>query len=303
MMRRLSSLGALGLFLALVMNAGACASVDKETQITLALESETEIPAELDSFAVRVIATRTGELRFSRDYTPKTGRDFPTTLAVVPFDEDSLDGPLRIEIEARKGGAVLLRRQSVLSYFKKRNILLTLPLRMACFQFKDCGPNDTCAGGQCVPARVDPSTLVDYQPNLVFGEPGACFDEESCLDAKGGPLTIDPADCTFEIPEGVAEDRGNVSIRWAAAPSRLLGLESNDAQEGWTRVSARRGRLSQGACDSHLMRRDGDGQLIVPDVAKDVYFSPQCASKTKSLPYCFSPKTQHAGIGAISPPP
>jgi hypothetical protein len=284
--------------IALVLGVSAsCASVDDKTQITVALSSETEIPKELDSFALRVFSTRTGELRFSQDYFPSSGRDFPTTLAVVPLDERSLGSPIRIELEGRQGGNVFLRRQSVLSYFEGRNILLRMPLRMACFQFKDCGPNATCAGGECVPVEVPASALVDFDPKYVFGEAKTCFDEEACLTEE---VEVDVADdCTFAIPAGVPERQGNVAIRWAAAPARILGLDADEPQEGWTRLGPDRGKLSRGACDSHFQRRGGDGALLVPDWAKTVYFSPTCASKSALVPHCFSSKTQHSGIGAL----
>lgn len=278
-----------------------CAKVDNETQITVALEAETEVPAELDSFAIRVSSTRTGELRFSRDYFPNSGREFPTTLAVIPLDESSLDGPIRIDIEGRKGGATFLRRQSVVSYLRNRNMLLTLPLRMACFQFKDCGPNQTCAGGQCIGAEVDAKTLPDYDDALVFGRANSsCFDEEQCLDAKTEIVVND--DCTFDL-QGLTsssdQEQGNVSIRWAAAPKRLLALDANDEIEGWKRIDASRGQLSKGICDSHFRRRDAQGELLVPDWAEKVYFTSNCKSKTRKQPYCFSAKTQHAGIGKV----
>lgn len=132
----------------------ACSSVDKQTQITVALSSETEIPKELDSFTIRVISTRTGEVRFLQEYEPQSGREFPTTLAVIPVDQSSLGSPLRIELEGRKNGVVFLQRTSVISYFRERNILLTLPLRMACFQFTDCGPDSTCQGAESSPHRT-----------------------------------------------------------------------------------------------------------------------------------------------------
>jgi len=287
------------LAIAAALVAASCSSVDKKTQITVALSSETEIPKELDSFALRVTSTRSGELRFSQDYYPTSGRDFPTTLAVIPFDEDSLASPIRIELEGRKGSTVFLRRQSVVSYVRERNILLALPLRMACFQFRDCGPNATCAGGQCVPDTADGPKLADYDPKYVFGSAGACFDEETCL---AGPVEVTVADdCTFPIPGAADAAQGNVAIRWAAAPERILALDAGDPQEGWTRVAAGVGKLSQGACDSHFQRRGGDGALLVSDWAKSVYFTAACASKSALLPYCFSTKTQHSGVGAVIP--
>lgn len=277
----------------------SCSSVDRSTQITVALSSETEIPKELDSFAIRVISTRTGELRFSQDYYPTSGREFPTTLAVIPIDQDSLASPIRVELEGRKGTTVFLRRESVISYFKDRNLLLSMPLRMACFQFKDCGPSATCSGGQCVSSAVDASKLVDYDRSIVFGDRGACFDEQRCL-TQSAEIAID-ADCTFSIPAAATDGQGNVAIRWAAAPQRILALDANDPQEGWSRVAADRGKLSQGACDSHFQRVGPDGAPLVADWAKTVFFSTTCASKTPTLPFCFSQQTQHAGIGAVVP--
>ena len=273
--------------------------VDRETQITIALAAETEIPKELDAFSMRVFSTRTGELRFTNEWYPTSGREFPTTLAVIPADEDSLASPLRIELEARQGGVTFLRRESVISYVEGRNILLSMPLRMACFQFRDCGPNATCAGGQCVPSTVDAASAVDFDPKYVFPTDGGCFDEEACL---ASPIEVDVAeDCSFALPPGAPADAGNVAIRWAAAPSRVLALDADDRQEGWERTAADRGRLSQGACDSHLRRLGPDGEPLVPDWAQKVYFSRACAPKTKLTPYCFSTRTQHSGIGALVP--
>ncbi len=279
----------------------SCSSTDRGTQITLALESETRIPDELDSFAIRVFSNRNAELRFARDYFPTNGREFPTTLALVPSSEDALESPLRIEIEARKGGSVLLRRQAVMSYFRNRNVLLTMPLRMACFQFRDCAANETCAGGQCVAAEVDSARLVDYDAALVFPKGGACFDEDACIDATEGKLEL-AEDCTFAIPSGVAVDRGNVSIRWRAAPLRLLALQSGDALEGWERIDAGLGRLSQGVCDSHFQRKDSQGNLLVADVAEDIYFSSKCDSKSGRTPYCVAESNGHSGTGVDQAP-
>lgn len=285
-------------FVALACAAG-CSPTDRETQITLALSSETQIPDELDSFSIRVISTRTGELRFAQDYFPTSGREFPATLAVIPADEDSLGSPLRVEVEGRKGAQTAVRRSSVVSFLEGRNLLLNVPLRMACFAFPDCGPNATCAGGQCVDAEIQPTTLADFNSAYVFAEDGTCFNEVTCL-SNPTELAVNQ-DCSFAIPAGVPQDAGNVSIRWAAAPARILALESNDAQEGWMRIDETHGRLSQGACDSHFQRTDSGGRLLVSDRAEKVYFSPACRSKTIRVPFCLSSQTGHSGIGAIVP--
>lgn len=279
-------------FVAAAVLGSAC-SVDRQTQITLAISSEAEIPDELDAFTIHVTVTRTGELRFSQDYFPTSGRQFPTTLAVIPLDEDSLKSPLRVEIEGRKGAAVLLRRVAIMSYVEGRNLLLSMPLRMACFQFRGCGPTETCAGGQCVDATALELPLVDFSESYVSPSASGCFDEDRCL---ASPSLVEVADdCTFPL----APSTTNVAIRWAAAPKRILALDANDAQEGWTRIAPDRGRLCQGICDSHFQRRGADGALLVSDWAKDVYVTTSCSEKTRLVPYCYSAVTGHAGIGAI----
>lgn len=297
MKRSFAAAGALALALA---TAAGCSSADRQTQITLALSTETKVPEELDAFVLQVINTKTGDLRFSQTYYPTSGNDFPTTLAVIPIDEDSLASPLRVELQGLRGSEVFLRREAVISYFKGRNLLLTMPLKMACFQFKDCGAGSTCAGGQCVDSTVTPSALPDYASRYVFGKDNAdCFDEQACL--PGGVEVQVDADCTFPIPAGAATGQGNVSIRWAAAPSRILSLDEGDLQQGWTRLSDGRGQLSQGACDSHFQKTGADGKLLVADWAEKVYFTSACATKSALVPYCFSQTTGHAGIGALSP--
>ncbi len=174
-----------------------------------------------------------------------------------------------------------------------------MPLRMACFQFQDCGPNSTCAGGECVPAEVDATKLPTYDDSIFFPKEGACFDEERCL-ASAQVVTVN-ADCTFSLPPGTTDTNGNVAIQWAAAPARLLALESEDKQEGWTRLGPGRGKLSQGACDSHFQVLGPDGQPKVKDWAKQVFFAGTCRSKVATVPYCVSKATGHAGIGAILP--
>lgn len=276
--------------LAFLLLAGLSCSVDNETQITVGLQSEAAVPAELSSFTLTVTATRTNEVRYTNEYLLKDGKDFPTTLAVIPADSDSLKSPLKIEVVAKQGQNVVLTRTSVASYIEGRNLLLSMPLRMACFQFKDCGAGQTCRGGQCVEAIVPNDQLVDYDPKFILPETAGCFDEEKCLAAKT-EVTV-AQDCTFPI---ATADPVNVAIRWAAAPARLLALESGDKQEGWTRLAPDKGQLSVGACDSHFQRGD------FSDWAKQVYVTTGCASKTSLQPYCRSTVTGTAGIGANSP--
>ncbi len=289
-------------FLAAIVCSSACISKDNSTQLTVALTSETEIPKELDTVQVVVIDAKGSEI-YRNDYPVTYPRFFPTTLAIVPRDDNSLDRPVTIEVRGFKStssdGQVF--RRAVVPFFKGRTLLVPMALRMACFNFADCKENETCAGGRCVPAQLDVSKLVDFREELVFGglPNAACFDETVCLgDAK--PVTID-ADCTFAIPVAPSEPDGtprvNVSIRWAAANDRVIGLDGDDPVEGWTRLDARTGKLSPGVCDSLLDTEPNPKRRRVPDRALDARISTACPPKAHDHPPCPS-GDGHSGAGA-----
>ncbi len=272
----------------------ACGKEDRATQLTIAISSETEIPKELDTLEVVVVASNGSEVsRVVHDVG--TPRFFPTTLAVIPKDDDSLDRPVTIEVRGGKStsAAGQVFRRAIVSYVEGRTLLVPMALRMACFNFRDCGPNQSCVGGVCRSAEVEAAALSDYAEARVFGGIGGapCFDERACL-AKSTLLEVRP-DCTFTVPAG---DRVNVSIRWAAAPDRVIALDGADADEGWTRVNETTGKMSAGICDSLLDPEPDPAKRRVPDRALDAHLSTACVVKTAAQPYCPDAEGR-AGVG------
>lgn len=286
--------------------SSACVDKDRSTQITIALAAETSIPRELDTVEVVVRAGDGSEI-YRSDYPVTYPRFFPTTLAIVPRDDDSLDRPVTIEVRGYKAatGSGQVFRRAVVPFFKGRTLLVPMPLRMACFDFTDCGADQSCAGGRCVPALLDATKLADFDEARVFGSlpDAACFDEAACLGV-GTTLPI-AADCTFALPPGPIDPDGsrhaNVAIRWAAAPSRVIGLDGDDAVEGWTRVDDVTGKLSPGVCDSLQDPQTDPARRRVPNQALEAQLSIACATKTHDRPYCPAPDG-HTGIGTANPP-
>jgi hypothetical protein len=284
----------------------ACVTRDTSTQITVALSAETEVPRELDTVAVVVVDAKGSEI-YRNEYPVASARFFPTTLAIVPRDDDSLDRPVTIEVRGSKGGGASgqVFRRAIVPFFKGRTLLVAMPLRMACFDFADCKPNETCAGGRCVAAELDASTLLDFQEERVFGGlPSAgCFDEAACL-GDSAPVTV-ASDCTFALPAAAtgpdASSRVNVSIRWAAAGNRVIGLDGDDPVEGWTRAGPGIGKLSPGVCDSLLDPEPNPKLRRVPDRALDARLSTACPTKLREHPPCPG-ADGHAGIGATLRP-
>lgn len=287
-------------------SATACVEKDTSTQITVALAAETEIPRELDTIQVVVVDAKGSEI-YRSEYPVTYSRFFPTTLAIVPRDDDSLDRPITIEVRGFKGAtsAGQVFRRAIVPFFKGRTLLVPMPLRMACFDFADCKSNETCAGGRCVPAELDVTKLLDFQEERVFGglPNAACFEEAACL-ADSKPIAV-AADCTFALPEAATSADGasrvNVSIRWAAAKSRVIGLDGDDALEGWTRIDAQTGKLSPGLCDSLLDPETDPKKRRVPDKALDVRLSTACPTKKHDQPTCPG-GDGHTGIGTALRP-
>ncbi len=290
-----------GAAVALGLAVVGCSATDDKTQLTLVLTSETEIPKELDALAIRVTAAN-GSTVYANTYTVKEPSFFATTLALIPASEDSLKGPVTVEIDGISAGVVGVKRRAIVSYSKGRTLMVPMPLRMACFSFKDCGATGTCAGGTCQPATLDAERPPDFDQRFVFEDDRAkCFDEDACL-ASSQPVKVE-ADCTFQLPavtEPGARPTANVSIRWAAAAGRVIALDHGDEVEGWSLAPGRPGigKLSAGVCASLLDAEPDPKKRAVPDRALDARVSTRCPAKLPTQPYCRRPDSRQAGIGA-----
>jgi hypothetical protein len=285
----------------------ACAPVDRQTQITVGLSSETVIPEELDRITIRVTGSD-GQLKGFSEYDASSGllrnSFFPGTAAIIPVDEDSLRGPLTIELSGFSGGVEQLKRRSRLSYVSGRNITVPMPLRMACFK-QQCEKGKTCSGGRCVEELIKDSTILrDYKESELIGDLGAeCFREEECLpEAESVAVLIEPTkkdpspfdySCDFQVPA----DNANVAIRWQAAPNRVIVLDEGDEMEGWIRTGPTSGKLAQGLCASYAdPNKYEDPKRAVTDRALDIAVTRTCKTKTGKIPYCTS-SARVAGSG------
>ncbi|HEU4406951.1 MAG TPA: hypothetical protein VFS43_16910 [Polyangiaceae bacterium] len=280
------------LFAALV---ASCVVTDRTTQITLAFTSEAKPVDEFDALSVRVFG---GDGAVAYDVTyPAEGQGFlPATFDIVPKGEESFERPLRVEVRAEKGGELIVERRAVISYVKGRSLLLPMPLRMACFAMT-CGgdPSKTCVGGVCRDLAVDTDALPEFDARYVIPERavGECFDEGACL-AGSRRVAVAIDDCTFPLPPGLDV---NVSIRWEAAPSRVIVLDGDDPGEGWERVDDATGRLSPGVCTA-VLQPFGGPDAEVFDKALDVWVSTACPAKRALQAFCRASPAEAVGVGA-----
>jgi hypothetical protein len=279
------------------VSGSGCAQPDTETQITVGLTSEALIPRELDKMKVS-IKSADGTQKFFQEYDNINNRTFPGTAAVIPGGKDSLSGPLTIEVRGFSGNDEVLTRRSRLSYVPGRNIVIPMPLRMACFN-KLCSADESCAGGVCKKVETLPAdSLRVYKESEIKGDLGVdCFDEMACIaNAKRVEVTITrPSasaslyeyECTFPVIPG---SNSNVSIRWAAADNRVIVLDEGDGEEGWTLSKDKTtGKLAPGICAAYADPKPFKDPLrAVYDRALDVAVSSsaKCLAKSVKLPFC-----------------
>ncbi len=273
----------------------SCVTTDTSTQITLAFTSEAKPVDEFQALWVRIYGGD-GGLAHDVIYTADSQGFLPATFDILPKDESSFKRPLRVEVRAETAeGELVVERRAVVSFVKGRALLLPMPLRMACFAMAcDGDPSKTCNGGVCRDLSVDAAALADFDARYVLPEQAAadCFDENACL-AGSSRVPIN-ADCTFALPPGPDV---NVSIRWEAAPTRVIALDGDDANEGWVRIDDTTGQLSDGVCTAVWQTSGGPGAAVY-DKALDVWASTACPTKRPLQAFCRASPAEAVGVGA-----
>lgn len=276
--------------------ASACSS-SPATQFTVGVMSQIIVPKELRS--IRITASVAGDIRFCETYPVDDGMTSlpqslalapggdpsrPVTVTVVGFEkskdeimaavpDDCATSPVSL---ANENAAHILRR-SKQSYANARNLYVPMPLRYSCFGV-DCMAGETCKGGRCMAPDVDPATLPDFVPELLFGKDSSCFDQTACLGDAVGPTVVDANQCIYEVPPGSSlRDVGmNVRAIYEGHGVEVLDL---DPVEGFTipdPTKPNRFQLAAGLC--HPMM--GGRQIV------NVNASRTCASKNVYQPLC-----------------
>ena len=277
-----------------VVSLFGCVTHEDSTQLTVVLSSEADIPAAINLLQVSVSSNGSTLGPYVTDLSRDSNGFFPQTVALIPQDESSISQPVTVTVSGLYAGssssdpAPVVLRSAVVSYVEGHTLLLPMPLRMACFQTTCDGVGQSCIGGTCSPTTIESTSLVDYDPKYVYASAGsACFDHVACLAAPV-EVPVDPTDCTFDLPAGSVDSSGkvnvNAAVQWQAAPGRVIVLEGDDPNEGWTYSASNptKGQVSPGVCKA-LMPGSG-----VASVALSLYLSTACEAKSHLLPSCDS---------------
>jgi hypothetical protein len=281
----------------------ACSQQQQQTtpgQIVVAIDTDMALPDQIDNIEVQVSVEGTTLL----DYLMPVGagvdtQPIPATLTLVAGPDPAV--PATVRVLGWKNGLARTLRQAVTTVPSDRVATLRMPVQWLCdgtavpvagsdggtvYQ-SQCGPDFTCQAGQCVPSKVMPATLADYDAGAVFGggaaplgkgeTTGTCFDTIACLVA--GMLEVPDDQCTVAMPAGAGANV-NVGLRVAndgicdtTGTTCFVPLDG-DSDEGWT---AQNGRI---ALPPPVCTKLRTGLVV------GVVVSTSCPTKTDADPPC-----------------
>lgn len=276
----------------------ACSS-SPATQFTVGVMSQIIVPKELRS--IRITASVEGNIKFCQTYPVDDGKtSLPQSLALAPggdpartvtvtvvgFEKSKDDVinsiPDDCSTKVSDTEARILRR-SRQSYTVGHNLFVPMPLRYSCMGV-DCGNDQTCKGAKCVAPDIDPKTLPDFVPEILFNN-STCFDPDACLADAVGPTVIDAAQCIYEVPPGSSvRDVGmNVRAIYQGHGVEVLDLDPNEGFFLPDETKPNRFQLAPGVCHPAM----GGRQVVNVNasracIAKNVY-QPLCASSGRAL--------------------
>ncbi len=228
----------------------------------------------------------TGTVRLPSTHGLVSSKDpsLPVTLTVTGFYEplsvagpqigDCLVSPSKLNGDL---GARILRRARQ-PYVPSKILYLPMPLRYACYD-KKCEDGETCVGGECRTADLDPAKLVEYSDAIFKGDSNQCFSASQCMAAKAPATVLDAASCKFALPEGIPIPEGsglNVRIVHDNFSVEQLDL---DPDEGFTIPDATKPREFQLAAPLCASRYK-TGKIFSVEV------SPLCRTKSPFNPLC-----------------
>lgn len=305
----------------------ACSSDKPVGQLTLVLQTDLNVPKDLDWIRIEVrtdgqpLGTDSPPPLHRSDYVldpnqpPDVRVTVPATFAV--FDTKGQAEPVAIRVSAGRAGEARVLRDTFTTVPSERNAMLRVYLQWLALGSAQpappgadphaptnaCPPGQTNVAGACVDARVDVTKLPEYSANAVYGADvpanGAAFDVTSCF-ASARTVTPDP-NCTIDAA-GAPLASVNVGVALAAndvgvcdSTRCIVALDRQDDATpfttGWAPAAGGRLQLPQALCTK----------------TKQVLLTTACPTKTAAIPACGAATTvpctlRSAGDGGAPAP-
>jgi len=134
-----------------------CACTTPLTEIIVIIDSELDIPADIDDLIITVEGASGLPKGTSARLTGTGSASLPATLGLRAADGNE-DGPVSIQVRGRQGGAERIVSRVSTRFIAGQRLLLRIDLSRSCVGI-DCTEGDTCRNGRCVADAIDPSEL------------------------------------------------------------------------------------------------------------------------------------------------
>jgi hypothetical protein len=278
-------------------------SAKKQTELVPGVISQIQVPRTMKTIRVDVAPEGQKSGCFFRNVDPATGGvALPRTLGVLPndptrlvtitiagypFTGDEANAPASMNdcaispFDPNAGGAKILRRTRQ-RYVDGKIMFIPMPLRYSCWEKTDCKEDESCAAGRCVPAAIDPNTLVEFNDNLVDGKANTCFSPKTCLQDQLPAKLVDAGTCDYTFAITPPGPGVNVRVLYDNAEAEILDLDKNEGFFVPDPMFPQRIRLAPGVCD--LVKAglsSASGRKIL-----GVTIASICQSKTVLQPIC-----------------
>lgn len=326
--------------LGLAASAGVWSGCEgaKQTELVAGISTQMKVPRDIEM--VRVIVDVGGVSRHDRVYKVYDGRvALPRSLGSLPVDVSTSGEPITMVVTGYTGkeleaieqetftsrpavgrGDIPARilRRSRQGYVRDKILFLPMPLKFAC-QDKDCGDNieQTCKGGRCVSASIDPSSLPEWREDLLDGKGSGCFRMGECLAGAAAPITIDADQCIYAMantpsapatPSYPVPPTGpGINVLAVFDGGTVREVLDKDPEEGFTIPDPNKPqqfKLAPGLCD--MVKGQGpDGPT--PHRISSLLVSGLCQAKGPFQPLCEGDQLEQMGVDpggvAKEPPP
>ncbi len=130
------------------------------TEILVVVDSDLPVPGALDGLRVEVSGT---EAMTAEGSLRANGSDLPRTVGVVHRGGGL--GPITVRAIGTLGGVDVVSARAVTSFIQGRTVVLPLFLSRTCVGVT-CAANETCSGGACESASVDPASLAEWNGSV-----------------------------------------------------------------------------------------------------------------------------------------
>lgn len=175
------------LALATLLLVCAC-DADELTEIVVVVDSDLEVPEDLDELRIVVDATAIGGGTETAGGMLTSPASFPQHLGIVHSGQGGL-GPITVTATGLLGGIPVVERRARVSFVRGRTVVLRLDLVAACVG-RECAAEQTCAAGVCRPVDVVESELHDWNGRVDRLDAGAPMDGDLPPDSMAGDACL-----------------------------------------------------------------------------------------------------------------